>query len=317
MNFGLQENISLPLVFIDGITRCGKSAFSGIIPSLRNMENIQFSYEIESILSALSLKSIDPEYAKSFLRIYFNERSYNLHLSRNVNFRSGDQTGIDNYPNPQIYYDRLKVPESEQIVNKCRNSINSLPFQTHDFFVNLDHLNQMELNYKMILLLRHPIDNIYSWWTRGWGHRFNSDPRGFTILLKGEDELYPWYVDGIENKMKNLNPMEKCVVTATSLLERGVKQYRECSIKEKIHLLTFEDFCENPTIELEKICLFLNTKITAHTSEYLEKARFPRQLEPADRSKKLNDFKKGMCPKIYQLLVDYSERYEKNLYDLK
>jgi len=50
-----QESISLPMVFIDGITRCGKSAFSGIIPSLSRMEHIQMSTEMELIMAGLSL----------------------------------------------------------------------------------------------------------------------------------------------------------------------------------------------------------------------------------------------------------------------
>jgi len=317
IQFGLQENISLPLIFIDGLTRSGKSGFSEIISSLENMENIQFSTEMEFILAGLALKSIDMEYAKAFLRIYLNERSYNLHLSRNVNFRPGDQTGVDNYPNPQIYYDRLKEPEGEVAVNKCRNSKNSLPFITHDFFVNLDLLDQMEMNYKMILLWRHPVDNIYSWWTRGWGDRFNSDPRAFSLLVKGEGQLYPWYSAGMEERIKGLNPMEMCVMNATSLLERGIRQYRAFGFKDKIHMLTFEDFCENSAEELEKICLFLNTKITPTTSGYLAKAHFPRALDPADQKKKIDEFKNGVSPEIYQLLEKYSEDYENNLYGLR
>lgn len=317
MKIGLQENISLPLLFIDGIARCGKSAFSGIIPSLEKMEHIHFSTEIELIIPGLSLNVLDSEYARAILRIYFNELSYNLHLSRNVNFRPNDQTGVDNYPDPKIYYDRLNAAEGDEIVIRCRESTSYLPLMTHDLFVNLDCLDQMELSYKMLLLWRHPIDNIYSWFTRGWGERYNNDSRGFTLLLRGRNELYPWYAFGFEHELNGLNPMEKCVRIATSLLERGINQYRASSTKEKIHIMTFEDFCAQPDIELTKICDFLKTEVTGHTPRYLESARFPRKLDPADRARKCHEFEIGTRPEIHRRLMEFSQSYENNLYGLR
>jgi hypothetical protein len=241
IKYGLQRNISLPLIFIDGLARCGKSAFSGIVPSLRNMEHIQFSSELELIISGLSLGAIDTNYAKAFLRIYFNELSYKLHLSRNVNFRSSDWTGIDNYPYPQMYYERLKRNDGDGIVYECEKSTHNLPLITHDLLVNIDLLDQMDLNYKMLSLWRNPIENIHSWWVKGWGERFNNDPRGFTLLVDGGNELYPWYAAEFTETLVDLNPMEKCVVIAGSLLERAVKKYQDFDHKEKVHIFNHEE----------------------------------------------------------------------------
>ncbi len=317
MKFGFQENIALPLLFIDGITRCGKSMFSGVVPSLQRMEHIQIYTELEMIISGLSLGGLSPEYAKAFLRIYFNERSYNLQLSRNVNFRPDDQTGVGNYPEPDVYHNRLNVHEGDEAVEKSRRGKNYIPIQTHDLMVNLDHLNKMDLNYKMLSLWRHPVDNIYSWWTRGWGERYNNDPRGFTILVSGGSELFPWYAVGMEDELAALNPMEKCVRIATDLLARAIDQFGRNQENSRIHLLTFEDFCEQTDSELARICTFLGTAPSAHTARYLVAARSPRTLDPAERQAKRDKFKQGMRPEIYDLLLNYSARYEKNVYGLK
>ena len=85
---GLQTDISLPLLFIDGITRCGKSSLSGIVPSFTGMEHIQFSTMLELIVPGLALRKLHTDYAKSLVRIYLNELSHGLSLGRNVNFRS-------------------------------------------------------------------------------------------------------------------------------------------------------------------------------------------------------------------------------------
>ena len=35
-----------------------------------------------------------------------------------------------------------------------------------------DIFKKMNINHKIIQLYRNPIDNIFSWYTRGWGKRF-------------------------------------------------------------------------------------------------------------------------------------------------
>ena len=134
---------------------------------------------------ATALGKLDRDYAQSFVRIYLNELSYNLTLGRNVNFRKSDQTGIQNYKDPKTYYSRLERAEGVDAISNCRSSANSIPFQTHDFLVNFDKLIELELKFKMLSLWRNPIDNVYSWWNRGWGERFmNNDPSAFKLLVK-------------------------------------------------------------------------------------------------------------------------------------
>lgn len=316
IDLGLQENIALQSIFIDGITRCGKSSMSGLIPSLSRMEHIQFCNELELTLPALALGHISLDYARAFLRIYFNEKSYNLHISRNVNFRPGDQTGIDNFRNPNRYYERLNIVEGDSVIEACRASKRYLPFQTHDLLINIGLLNQLQLDYKMISLWRHPVDNIYSWWTRGWGDRFRDDPRGFTLLTQRGGVNYPWYVAGRELDIDGLNAMEICVEIATDLLQRAVAAYNAAGPKEKILLMTFEEFCKNPEPELRRLCQFLEVEPTPHTPDALMKARFPRALDPAQLDLKISAFRAGVSRRLFEKLIHYAEQYEGHLYGL-
>ena len=56
--------------------------------------------------------------------------------------------------------------------------------------VILDTLDKLDINYKMIELYRNPIDNLYSWYTRGWGDRFQNDPRSFTLNITDKKVSY-------------------------------------------------------------------------------------------------------------------------------
>ena len=42
----------------------------------------------------------------------------------------------------------------------------------------------MKMNFKIIEIIRNPLDTVYSWYKRGLGSRYGNDPRVFTLLIK-------------------------------------------------------------------------------------------------------------------------------------
>ena len=314
VRYALTENIAKNLVFIDGITRCGKSLFSSIISSFETMEHIQFVNLLEQLIPSVKLGGVDVNYAKSLLRLSLNELAYNLKLSRNVNFRKSDQTGIYNYQNPDKYINRLKLNDGEDIVDLIRKSDDHIPFQTHDLMVNLDVVEKLDIDYRMIELYRNPVDNLYSWWTRGWGERFGKDPRAFTLLISYNGEALPWYCSGYEDQVVNLNPYEKCCVIGMDLIKRSIDKHVHAKNPEKIMTVKFEEMIQRPEKQLERISSFIGEGRTQSTEKFLLEARCPRVVDPKDREDKLSVFKKNVNVKLYDELVDLSFRYENDTY---
>lgn len=318
IEYGFYESLARKIIFIDGITRCGKSTFSGIIPSLKDAEILSFVPTLEQIVPAMAFGSIEPEYARSLMNLFFNELAYNAQLSRYVNFRPKDQSGVANYKDPKVYEDRLHREDGDGIVESIRTSRHYLVYQAHDMLVNLDHFNKLQLNYWMISLWRHPVDNIHSWWKKGYGTRHEDDPRCFTLTVQYQGKNFPWYAAGREKECLKLNPMELCVFFATDLIERSVEQYKQNpQSHSRIHILTFEDFCQETDREIDKICEFLQTERTEHTEAFMKKANCPRILDPKDRERKLMDFEQDISKEFFSRLLQVSEAYENNLYGLK
>ena len=317
INYRVYENIAKNLLFIDGITRCGKSLFSGIIPSLERVEHINFFALLEQVVPAISFGTLDARYARTLIQFYLNELVYNVRIARNTNFRYSDQTGIFNYKKPEVYLKRLSCEEGDKIVEDLRDTNRIIPFQTHDMLVNIDHLNELEIDYLMIELFRHPIDTIHSWFIRGWGERYSNDPRSFTLTIEYNGSVLPWYCHGYEEEWLRLNPMERCLHTCCDLIRRAVEKYKTAAKKDKIHILTFEDFVLNPEAELGKICSFLGTQQTVYTPHFIRLAKCPRKLEPRDREKKLSDIKTRVKRKLFDRLLEMCDSYETNLYGLR
>jgi len=317
ISYGTHENIAKNIIFSDGIARSGKSTFANVISSLERTEHIRFYYLLEQVIPAVGLGTLDPAYARSLIRLSMNEMAYDMRLARNANFRHTDQTGIWNYKYPKLYFERLQKEEGDTIVDELRNSNSYTPITSHDLMVNLEFLNLLEIDYHMIEWYRHPVDNIYSWWTRGWGERFLNDPRGFTLSLAYKNQLVPWYCAGYEQEWLSLNPAERCVRIGLDLIGRAVLQQKKASNLERIHTITFEDFVTHPHQELQKICAFLDTAATPSTERYIKEARCPRILDPRARVEKLKEFKNNVRPALYDQLVEFSHQYEHDLYGLK
>lgn len=313
----LPEDIAKKIVFIDAITRSGKSIFDHIIPSLEGLEHIQYNSLIEQIVPAFSLGLIEETYAKAQIRAWLNELAYNIKLSRNVNFRNNDRSSVLFYRQPEIYKERLSRKDGDDVVNELRIDKGMIPIHTHDLLANLKSFEAMEIDYKIIALYRHPVDTAYSWWKRGWGERFGVDPRHFGFTLEYKGRVMPWYCAGHEKEWLSLNPAERCVHTSMLMTRRSLKEYKTSRSKKKIHLVTFEDFVQNTPEEVEKICVFLKTKPTKHTKDFISKEGCPKFIDVKSREKKITEFQANIDKKFLDELVKMSQSFEDGLYGLR
>ncbi|NTV29639.1 MAG: sulfotransferase [Candidatus Omnitrophica bacterium] len=310
IEFGVTENIAKNLVFIDGLPRCGKSLFSGILSSLDRFEHIKFFSLIEHIVPSAAVGAIDIGCAKAILRLNLNELIYNSFISRNVNFRPDDQTGIWNYKDPKVYFQRLSAPEGDSVVEEIRKGNHFVPFQTHDLLSNLSTLDKLEVDYRMLTLFRDPLDVCYSWWKRGWGDRFGADPRAFTLLLKQGKDTLPWYSLEEPKRWLRANPQEKCVLNVLDIYNNSLKEYKAAAQPERLCPVFFEDFVQKPHQELDRICGFLNTSQTDFTERAIKLANCPRVLIQADKERKLLELKGAVEPSLWEQLMRLTEQYE-------
>ena len=114
------EPLAKNIVFVDGLSRTGKLMTGAILSSFNRMESIESGETFEHFLPALKLKKCSFDFAKSYLCNYINQLIYNKMISRNVNFRPTDRTGVPNYFDPKVLEQR-RYETWEIVQNKCRN----------------------------------------------------------------------------------------------------------------------------------------------------------------------------------------------------
>src|SRR6056300_757771 len=96
MKYHSQKILPKKIIFIDGILRTGKLLTGTLISSFHNTEHLEFTEDIEHFAHGIEFDKIKVDYAKSYISNYFNELTYSRYLSRRVNFRSSDRTGVQN-----------------------------------------------------------------------------------------------------------------------------------------------------------------------------------------------------------------------------
>jgi len=312
--YGLQEDLTPNLVFIDGLTRCGKSIFSPLIGTFERCEQIRFFSLIEQLIPAIMTESIELDFCRSLLRTQLNEFAYDMMLSRNANFRKGEQTSIYNHPEPEIYENRLNKPEGDGVISEIRSNERIIPIMTHDMMASMDSLIQLNLNFKMIEIYRHPIDLINSQFQRGWGKRFGNDPRAFTLTVSKMGALYPWYAIGFEDMWESFSELERVVWMTLTLLEKSVTNHKELTDKQNLLSIRFEDLVTTPNPVIAKITQFLRTQETKNTWEVLEKSNIPRMIDKGKRISTFKHINKSIRPDLRKSLEQTVNNYESNCY---
>ncbi|MDD5439071.1 MAG: sulfotransferase domain-containing protein [Candidatus Omnitrophica bacterium] len=288
-------------IFVDGLTRSGKGLLSPIIPSLQGIEKINVCELFDmQIVPAMSL-GLDENFARAFLRCYFNELAYDTFLSRNVNFRRSDLSGIYNHHRPALYFERLK--SSEETVKERLAEPWAFPFKTHDLLANREHLDKLGLDYSMIELIRNPVDLCYSWYRKGLGRDWGKDLR--TFALKYKQTVIPYYAYGREEEWLDMSEKERCIEIPMTQMKKCVARYR--GAEAHILLIRLEDLRVRPDGETDRICDFLKAKRTAFTARVIKGISADRR-QPKPRETKIAAFK-GIRKKYRAMLMAMDESY--------
>ena len=168
----------------------------------------------------------------------------------------------------------------------------------------------------MLSLWRNPVENIYSWFTRGWGERFfNRDPSNFTLMMEDNcGNIFPWYCQSNYQNCLDLNAVEKCVYIVLDLLKRSIESETKIPAGEKRLNIFFEDLCTQTDTSMKNICNFLNVEKSIVTEDALREARLPREIIQSNIDTKLSFFKGNINSDLYDKLVHFQESYTYSRY---
>lgn len=306
------------VVFIDGIPRVGKTALSSIISTLNKSELLQFCLFIEQVLPALKYKKISKDFAKAFINTHLNEIIYNTMISRNINLRKGEFTSAYSFRDKKIYLKRMLMPDGDIVINRLKKNKNFFPFLSHDFMALYPQLKEMKLNYKLIEIYRNPFDIICSWHNKGFGSRFISDVRTWTIKAGKNNRLVPWYAFEYQQKYLNSTPLNRCIMNVINLLDLSVKNHLRFQNDKNVITFKHEEFIENTNFFIKKISNFLESPVNGKSvTKLLKSTNLPKPYSYANTEKNKYFIKNNTSKKQYQTIENLEKNYLKYFYGIK
>ena len=311
----LAENVA----FIDGFSGCGISLVAPVLSSLDRGELWLLDHKFEYFLTLAHFGEMKKSAAKAMIRLQADTDIYNLMIARNTNFRVSDDSSAAANLLEERYRRRLSRPDGDAVTALVLEKRPILYVMTH-FIFDISGLLFEAMGARMkafVLCVRHHLWLIDAWYQGRWDERIGRDGREFQLCYERDGSVWPWCAFGWEEEYSRLSPLERSIRMVARYIDRS-RSFREelsPSDRDKVVIVPFEPFAEDPGPYLERLSACLETAPTEETARVLEHVNVPRVHEPGYLEAKKESFEalakeQGLSPEGWLLVQTLCEDYE-------
>ena len=221
------------------------------------------------------------------MRLYADITLYNSMISREVNLRLRDNTGLLNNPNKLRYIKRLFCKDGEKVLERVKKGNPILQTNTHQILYAIKlAFDAFAERLRVIEMVRHPAFMIEH--HVNYVDKYCSDPKEFTLWLDGNGKTVPGFADGWEEKYVDLQPIDKAIQIVSHLGNLNLNSYNLLTSgqKEQILFIPFEKFVTEPESYIVRFEKFIGTTRSSKTKSVLKRQRCPRDIYTAGRGKR-------------------------------
>lgn len=306
-------------LFIDGMSRSGKTSIAPIISSFENVEHYKVRATYDRYLMMIESGNLSKQGFKYLFESDLLMDVWFSMMGRDVNNNLHDLTSIINSPKRDEYIARAKRKDTPDTFNKILKEIKDkkliFPFVCDDFVASGELLREINNDFKYIVVMRNPIDMVFTWYRSGRGSRLGTDPRYSNPAFKFEkfENLHYSMIDNAE-EYSRANPLEKCFL----VIEKQMFGYLKSGIlnSDKSLIVPIEDYWVNTEEYIKNFETFLNTSRTKFTLDEMSGANIPRKIDNFIFSKKARMVLDNLSSKYIDRIYNLCERYENEISDI-
>ena len=293
-NIILEKKITFTndVIITDGFWGSGKSLLSPIISGMKDVEKSKLEFIYEYIAALNFLKKISNDATFWLLNNHSGVSQYNNLISREVNLRWNDDTGIGYNPGILKYLFRLFYVDKsdDNLVEKINMQNIALNLMTHNSILSIDPiLDTFGARLKFIEIVRHPVYLVKYWET--YLAKYNSK-REFTISFNHKEKRMPWFIKGYEEEFLKLKSVDQSILMIIKTYEWLKKILANKNLNnENFLLLSFEDIVLSTNDTMKRIEAFLNRKHSKKLNSLLKRQKIPRKSLTSGRSKAIHGWK--------------------------
>jgi hypothetical protein len=301
------------IVIVDGQGRSGKNMISVILSTMPRVEKMRLDSLLDYVPRYHYLGKMSHDAAVTSLKIEADEKLYNTMISRSVNFRFDDYTGVFKGGKRLLYIKRLFQKSEDHAVNRMKKENPIFQNMTHDGL----HVSQLYFDafgdrLKMIHVFRDPVGNIYEQGLRDFGTRLGTDPREFQLTFEWNGDVVPLMALGSEEKYLTGNPTERLVLMVNNMFQKNIQGYLNLTElqKNKILFLEFEEFAVNPWPYLNIIETFIGTNVVQRTKKIMKRERCPRKPEAFNRDNRILEIERKISSDYRDIFLNLISEYD-------
>lgn len=282
-NYGLvrPNRLAKEIVFADGIGSSGKGMLSHLIASFNRVEK-QSNHSVIDYVSYIHwMGKMSDDAASAYLQTEVDAQLYHLMMSRDVNFRPKDSTGVLQNPRKWEYFKRLFFKEGDEVVERINTLSPILNEAPHDAMRSAKlFMDTFPNELKIVYIMRDPLELILDWVRRGFGDRIGKDPREFQLSIEQSSDSVPMFMIGVQEEYASLNDMERVVLMIRFCLQENLKGYKELNAEQSknVYLLEFDELARDPFVKLDSIAKFMGTSTSKFTKKAVSQEGLPRPV---------------------------------------
>lgn len=255
------------MVMVDGPARAGKTTAARLISSFERVELERVQEIFDNIGYMTDLGKMDRDAAVSMLRAAADMDIYNLYLSRNVNCRPSDQTGILKSTFPLRYIRRLFSNDGEAAVQRIQAEkpilLQHVHYQLERIGIHFDAFADV---LRVVEMLRHPVDLVAASRNR-FAENICDSKRGAYLCIRHKDTSVPVYAKDWEDEYLAANATDRVIRITHGYLLRSLEAYRALPVKQRdqVKFVRFDSILDHPAAAADELAGFLGTRTTKRT----------------------------------------------------
>lgn len=315
MKFNLTRpnRLSKEIIFADGIGSSGKGMLSHILSCFDRVEKQSNHTVFDFIPYIFYMNKITHDAAVTYLQTEADMQLYHMMISRDVNFRVKDSTGVFKNGKRFEYIRRLFRKEGDSVVKRIffeRPILNEAP---HDALRNSKlFFDAFGNDLKIIYVVRAPFELILDWKRRGFANRIGEDPREFQLNILMNNSVVPMFMMDYQIDYNSLNEYERLLYFIHFCYKTNLNGYLNLSnsSKSNIFITTFDSLCINPKENINAISKFLNLKLNKSIVRILKQENLPRKINTQSEYLYEQKIKQNISNKHHFLLEDLKDLHD-------
>jgi hypothetical protein len=303
--------ITQPL-FLEGITRAGKFLLANVVNGFQDIEPVQYFSLLENIPYLAKHHLVDEHTAQQIMQCEIDLHSYEMMIGRNLNHRQDDKSSVFNTSDHHQYLMRCQNPDVLSLIADFHAKQKKALYILHETMPQINFLFETFPQLQMISLKRHPVDLVYSWYKRGHGSRWGTDPTMFAFAYQKNGHQVPWFALDWAEEYSQLPEIDRVIRSIATLHTLSSAAYLNLNSHQKsqIHYLKFENLLLQPTTEIEKLQTFLNKPVSSEMPDILKREKLPNANKVSEVKKRLSEIKDLATQTSFKSLESLIEEYE-------